>query len=86
MAGRLLKDGEVVHHIDGNRFNNEDENLQIMTTNAHSTLHRKVEDIVKLVCPVCGDGFSLKPHQYRLRSKRTKDGSVYCSRRCGGTQ
>ena len=39
--GRLLEDGEVVHHIDGNRKNNEIDNLDIMTNSEHSALHAR---------------------------------------------
>lgn len=33
--------GMVVHHIDGNRLNNEIENLQLMTNKEHVSLHSK---------------------------------------------
>ena len=33
--------GPVIHHIDGNHFNNTPENLQSMTPSEHSTYHRK---------------------------------------------
>lgn len=39
---RILKD-EVVHHVDGNRSNNEENNLALMTRAAHSRLHRREE-------------------------------------------
>lgn len=37
--GRALSDDEVVHHIDGNRANNERSNLQLMTDREHRILH-----------------------------------------------
>lgn len=37
--GRPLKPWEVVHHKDGNKCNNRLRNLEIMLTNAHSSLH-----------------------------------------------
>lgn len=37
--GRLLLRSEVVHHIDGNRVNNEPENLQHFATNAEHLQH-----------------------------------------------
>ena len=37
--GRKIKQNEVVHHIDGDKHNNSEENLVIMTRGAHSALH-----------------------------------------------
>ena len=37
--GRELTEDEVVHHIDGNKLNNDISNLMVMTKRAHSKLH-----------------------------------------------
>lgn len=37
--GRYLKEGEVVHHKDGNKLNNDISNLQLMTKAEHTKLH-----------------------------------------------
>lgn len=37
--GRKLKDGEVVHHIDGDRSNNDPSNLEVMTHREHCRHH-----------------------------------------------
>lgn len=39
--GRRLKPDEVVHHIDGDRSNNNPNNLALMTRSAHARLHRR---------------------------------------------
>ena len=39
--GRKLKNGEVVHHKDGNKHNNILENLEVTTQSNHINLHRK---------------------------------------------
>lgn len=41
--GRKLNKGEVVHHIDGNKTNNDINNLKLMTAKEHSKMHREKE-------------------------------------------
>jgi len=36
---RKLEKGEVVHHIDGNKLNNDPRNLEVMTHSDHARLH-----------------------------------------------
>lgn len=39
MLGRPLARDEIVHHIDGNKRNNDPSNLQVMTQAEHARLH-----------------------------------------------
>ena len=61
--GRKLRPNEVVHHIDGNRRNNNPENLMVFSTNAdHMRYHAQIKkffekgeiplNVVKEVMPV----------------------------------
>jgi len=39
--GRLLSSNEVVHHIDGDKYNNDPSNLQVMSLAEHSRMHQR---------------------------------------------
>jgi len=83
--GRLLERDEVVHHVDGDAQNDAIDNLELLTNTQHAILHAKRIDDVKCVCPICSINFSLRPSQYRLRVKRSKNKSEpTCSSKCGG--
>lgn len=45
--GRRLLYDEVVHHVAGNKANNDINNLALMTRSAHSRLHRREDKIAK---------------------------------------
>lgn len=80
--GRLLKSDEQVHHIDGDKSNNNPDNLEVMTASEHSRHHVPEALPINLQCPCCKKQFNLKPHQHRLRKSRNKSERVYCSRIC----
>lgn len=37
--GRKLTPGEEVHHIDGDHFNNDPENIEVLTKSEHAKIH-----------------------------------------------
>lgn len=80
--GRLLLMGEVVHHIDEDKNNNDVTNLLVLSASDHAKLHRPELDKIELVCD-CGVKFKVKPHCYRNRMKRIKSNRLFCSRSCG---
>lgn len=44
--GRPLEEGEVVHHIDGDKTNNDLQNLQLMSVDEHNALHASNDALV----------------------------------------
>lgn len=42
VLGRPLQKGEIVHHRDGNKWNNSPSNLEVMTQSEHCRLHLMV--------------------------------------------
>lgn len=42
VLGRKLKKDEVVHHIDGNKSNNENSNLLVCIKSYHQSMHRRM--------------------------------------------
>ena len=79
--GRLLKDGEVTHHLNGIPTDNRPENLEVRTKSEHSLDHNKGRKTVVLKCPSCGKIFEKGKGQTHLQK-----GGAYttCSRKCGG--
>ena len=81
--GRLLRSNEVVHHIDGNKKNNDINNLQLLTNKEHATLHGKKHGrkMAVLKCPYCGKIFETYYNQSFIQK-----GYKYscCSATCRG--
>lgn len=73
--GRKLKRNEVVHHIDGNKLNNNIDNLKVMTYGEHQNLHRLgiklSEDTCKKMSIVSKER-NLKPEYNKMISERCK--------------
>ena len=68
--GRKLTRYEVVHHIDGDKSNNDINNLALMTLEEHSRLHmtgRKLSDETKRKISAVNKG---KINKYRKKTKK----------------
>jgi hypothetical protein len=57
--GRWLTDGEVVHHIDGDRKNNSEDNLIVTTNSRHVATHWRERGCERktVSCSRCGKKF-----------------------------
>jgi len=72
--GKIPK-GYIIHHIDGDKSNNDISNLQIMTQPEHMKLHRENIESKKCICDYCGKEFVSKPN---FKGERR-----FCSEECG---
>jgi hypothetical protein len=68
-TGRWLKKDEEVHHIDGIKKNNSEDNLLICSTSEHSAIHKGT--ILDKVCPVC-----------KLLFTPSANKVIHCSTKC----
>ena len=64
MLRRKLKDDEVVHHIDGNKINNEWSNLLVCSAEEHARLHAQLEALA--MTAVRAGIFIFKSGRYHL--------------------
>lgn len=81
--GRFLTDRETVDHIDGDKTNNDLDNLQILSRAENIIKTCKKPDII-LTCPVCNIVFHRTSTQIRGKKARAADNMIACSRSCGG--
>ena len=82
--GRLLTDSEIVHHRDGNKKNNDLNNLELMNAIEHVKYHgRQIgKHLVKLKCPNCKKIFIKERRQTHLI--KHNNSFTACSPHCRG--
>jgi hypothetical protein len=81
--GRLLNSSEVVHHINGDKKDNNISNLEVMKRTEHSRMHmlQTGRVVLELQCPECNTVFE----RNRNNTHVVKNGTVsFCSRSCSG--
>jgi len=74
---------EIIHHIDGNKHNNNIENLQLKTREKHTSEHKKQQgkNMLRLICPGCGNEFTVEKRQSYMSKPYS---CTCCSRKCIG--
>lgn len=77
--GRLIEKNEHVHHMDGNRANNLESNLEILSAEEHIAQHMAERYPPVIVnCTTCNKEFTCSASRY----KRSKSGKIFCSEDC----
>ena len=76
-------DDEIIHHKDGNKHNNDINNLELMSRSKHSTNHNKEKGrtMVLLRCPACQKIFAREKRNTYLVKQNSYS---CCSRSCIG--
>ena len=78
-TGCPVPDGCIIHHKDGNKYNNTISNLQLMGNKEHCAMHStKGRTMLECKCPSCGKIFCKEKRN--LYKKRL----VFCSKHCVG--
>ncbi|MBQ2174478.1 MAG: HNH endonuclease [Alphaproteobacteria bacterium] len=79
-TGCPVPDDCVIHHKDGNKYNNNISNLQLMDGKEHVSLHsKKGRTFLMLKCPNCGKIFDREKRACGYGKRLT-----FCSRHCVG--
>ena len=72
IIGRRLAFDEVVHHIDGDKSNNDPNNLMIVSRREHALIHREQIDRSKPVLQIKGGAVVSRFPSARAASNETK--------------
>lgn len=78
-TGCPVPKGCIIHHKDGNKFNNDIKNLQLMSSIEHNRMHSTVgRKILEIKCPACGKIFCKEKRCCHYKKL------IFCSRNCVG--
>jgi hypothetical protein len=83
LGRKLNPDKETIDHVDGNAFNDDLSNLQILPRSEHSKLDAKRVQIIKFVCVLCNNIGFRKANQLNHNANLGKAGP-FCSKQCAG--
>jgi len=63
--GRLLEPDEVIHHLNGDKLDNREDNLQLLTRGVHTSGHAPTPEFVSFLCDYCGGQVSRRKNKYQ---------------------
>ena len=83
---RILNKDEKIRHKDGNSFNDDDDNLEILSKEKHREKLNKDRSrqtpTVTICCDGCSENFDLTLSKLRYRIKRSQSKNIFCSDYC----
>jgi len=82
--GRELTIHETVDHIDGNIFNNDISNFQILSRVENARKSVKYAEYLKLTCKQCGKLFERRKAIHKRNMAIRKVDGPFCSKHCVG--
>ena len=82
--GRELTNDETVDHIDGNIFNNDISNFQILSRADNALKSVKWAEYLKLTCKYCGKQFERRAAIHKHNTNVRKVDGPFCSKQCVG--
>ena len=81
MLGRRLKPDEEVHHRNGNKLDNRESNLQLVTGPEHTRIHHPPLDMSGRRCYDCGTSETHDRHWYHVEGKSNEYRCRNCYRK-----
>lgn len=77
--GVLLKPGEVLHHKNTKKRDNNPDNLELKTSAQHTKEHSKGKTMIPLTCDFCGSSFQREARHVNSKVKQGQT-SFFCCR------